>query len=109
MFGPFSRFSAKKISLAIVVDEFGGTAGVVMSEDILEEFLGEISDDQQESDQQQAIAGGSSLVSGKTEIHKLENVSAEDSPMARSETIAGFVILLGLFLSEKEEVRIGPL
>ena len=107
----FGDFRLKNISLAVVVDEFGGTAGVVTSEDILEEFLGEISDDQQDDDQQvKRLPDGSYLVNGKTEIQKLQNVSALQIPDGPYDTIAGFVMhALGRIPSEKEEVRIGPM
>ena len=106
----FRDFRLKKISLAVVVDEFGGTAGVVTSEDILEEFLGEISDDQQEDDQQvKRLPDGAFLVNGKTEVQKLQHVSGLQIPDGPYDTIAGFVMhALGRIPSEKEEVKIGP-
>jgi CBS domain containing-hemolysin-like protein len=107
----FRDFRLKKISLAVVVDEFGGTAGVVTSEDILEEFLGEISDDQQEDDQQvKRLPDGAFLVNGKTEVQKLQHVSGLQIPDGPYDTIAGFVMhALGRIPSEKEEVKIGPM
>ena len=105
-------FRQKKISIAVVVDEFGGTAGVVTSEDILEEFLGEISDGQADPDQLvRRLPDGSVVVSGKMEVEKL--VSLEQSiaiPEGPYDTVAGFVMhSLGRIPSEKEVLRLGPL
>lgn len=107
----FRDFRLKKISLAVVVDEFGGTAGVVTSENILGEFLGEISDDQQENDQQvKRLADGTFLLNGKTEVRKLQSVSGLQIPEGPYDTIAGYIMYaLGRIPSEKEEVRIGPM
>jgi CBS domain containing-hemolysin-like protein len=84
---------------------------VVTSEDILEEFLGEISDDQQEDDQQvKRLPDGAFLVNGKTEVQKLQHVSGLQIPDGPYDTIAGFVMhALGRIPSEKEEVKIGPM
>lgn len=107
----FRDFRMKKISLAVVVDEFGGTAGVVTSEDILEEFLGEISAEQ--SDDQplcRALPDGSFLLSGKVEVQKLERDHALHLPEGPYDTVAGFIMhSLGRIPSEKEEFRIGSL
>jgi len=107
----FRDFRLKKISLAVVVDEFGGTAGVVTSEDILREFLGEISDDQQDDEQQvKVLSDGGFLVNGRTEIQKLQSAFGLRIPDGPYDTIAGFVMhSLGRIPSEKEEVRIGEL
>jgi putative hemolysin len=107
----FRDFRLKKISLAVVVDEFGGTAGVVTSEDILQEFLGEISDDQQDAEQQvKALSDGAFLVNGRTEVQKFHTASGLQIPDGPYDTVAGFVMhALGRIPSEKEEVRIGPL
>jgi len=104
-------FRVKKLSLAVVVDEFGGTAGVVTSEDILEEFLGEISDEQRETDEPvKRLPDGAYLVSGKTDVQKLRNGVLPQIPEGPYETIAGFIIhALGRIPAEKEEVRIGSL
>ena len=105
-------FRQKKISIAVVVDEFGGTAGVVTSEDILEEFLGEISDDQTDPDQLiKRLPDGSLLVSGKMEIEKLAVMEhGLTIPEGPYDTIAGLVMhTLGRIPSEKEEVRVGSL
>jgi putative hemolysin len=107
----FRDFRMKKISLAVVVDEFGGTAGVVTSEDILEEFLGEISAEQ--SDDQplcRVLPDGSFLLSGKVEVQKLERDHALHIPEGPYDTVAGFIMhSLGRIPSEKEEFRIGSL
>jgi CBS domain containing-hemolysin-like protein len=105
------EFRLKKLSLAVVVDEFGGTAGVVTSEDILEEFLGEISDDQRDLDESvKRLPDGAYLVSGKTEVHKLRSSGFAQIPDGPYDTVAGFIIhALGRIPSEKEECRIGPL
>lgn len=107
----FRDFRMKKISLAVVVDEFGGTAGVVTSEDILEEFLGEISAEQ--SDDQalcKALPDGSFLLSGKVEVQKLVRDYALRIPEGPYDTAAGFIMhSLGRIPSEKEEFNIGPL
>ncbi len=107
----FRDFRLKKISLAVVVDEFGGTAGVVTSEDILEEFLGEISDDQREADEViKRLADGSYLVSGRTEVHKFHIHPSYQIPEGPYDSVAGFVVhTIGRIPSEKEELRIGPL
>jgi putative hemolysin len=107
----FRDFRLKKISLAVVVDEFGGTAGVVTSEDILQEFLGEISDGQQEEDQYiKRSPDGTFLVNGRAEITKLRQVTGREIPEGPYDTIAGLMMhSLGRIPSEKEEVRIGTM
>ena len=104
-------FRVKKISLAVVVDEFGGTAGVVTTEDILEEFLGEIFDEQREADEPlKRLPDGSYIISGKADIQKLRNGAFAQIPEGPYETIAGFIIhTLGRIPAEKEDVRIGSL
>lgn len=107
----FRDFRLKKISLAVVVDEFGGTAGVVTSEDILEEFLGEISDEQTDDEQLcKKLPDGSFLLSGKVEVQKLQSEHLLHIPEGPYDTIAGFIMhALGRIPSEKEEFRIGAL
>lgn len=107
----FRDFRLKKISLAVVVDEFGGTAGVVTSEDILEEFLGETSDDQREADELiKRLSDGSYLVSGRTEVQKFHIHPSYRIPDGPYDSVAGFIVhTIGRIPSEKEELRIGPL
>ena len=107
----FRDFRLKKISLAVVVDEFGGTAGVVTSEDILEEFLGETSDDQREADELiKRLSDGAYLVSGRTEVQKFHIHPSYRIPDGPYDSVAGFIVhMIGRIPSEKEELRIGPL
>ena len=107
-------FKRRRVHLAIVVDEYGGTAGVVTMEDVLEEIVGEIEDEyDQEEDLLKEQDDGSVLVDGRLEIDDLAehlDVELPDSlPEGRFETVGGFITtLLGRVPQPKEEVTYGP-
>jgi len=83
----------KKMQMAIVVDEYGGTGGLVTMEDLLEEIVGEISDEyKKEVKELQSQEDGSFLVSGEMEIEKANEQIGMDIPVGEFETIAGFVL-----------------
>ena len=66
------EFQAKRLHLAIVVDEFGGTAGLVALEDLLEELVGEIADEYDEPERLvQRLDGRTYRVAGKLPIDEL--------------------------------------
>ncbi|HTR81137.1 MAG TPA: hemolysin family protein [Bacteroidota bacterium] len=104
-------FRIGKVSLAVVVDEFGGTAGVVTSEDILEEFLGEISDEPGDADKAvKRLPDGSFLVNGRTDLQAVHSATSVTIPDGPYDTIAGFIIhTLGRIPAEKEDCLVGPL
>ena len=73
------EFQAKKLHLAIVVDEYGGTAGLVTLEDLLEELVGEIRDEYDEDERLiQRIGARSFRVSGKLGIDELNAATGLD-------------------------------
>jgi CBS domain containing-hemolysin-like protein len=81
-----------KTTIAVVVDEFGGTAGIVTTEDIIEELFGEIKD---EFDEEEVICRRVSksqfLVSGKVEIDYFNEKYNLNLPKGDYETIAGLI------------------
>ncbi len=92
------EFQANKVHLAIVVDEYGSTLGLVSLEDILEEIVGEITD---ESDHEQApydkVGENTYIFEGKSHLSELEKVydlgeGYFDNYKGDSETIAGMLI-----------------
>ena len=75
-FEMLNEFLTKHISFAVVVDEFGGTAGIVTMEDIIEELFGEIKDEYDvEEDICRKISDGSYLISGKVEVDFIDRKS----------------------------------
>ena len=93
-----AEFQQNKNHLAIVVDEYGGTSGLITLEDILEEIVGEISD---ESDEEELpytkISDIAYLFSGKTSLHDVKKVLGLPSDFfdpiqGDSETLAGLVL-----------------
>jgi putative hemolysin len=88
-----TKFSKERKSIAWVVDEFGGTAGIITMEDVLEELFGEIQD---EYDTQEFIekklAENEYIFSGRLEIDYLEEKYGFDFGEDESETLSGFII-----------------
>ncbi len=82
----------KRHTIAIVVDEFGGTAGIVTIEDIIEEMLGEIRDEHDpDEDVCKQIDTNTFIISGKVEIDRLNEEFNLNISDGEYETIAGYI------------------
>ena len=93
------EFQEKKIHLAVVVDEYGGTSGVVSLEDVIEEIVGDISDEFDDDDLIYSKLDTHNFVfEGKTtlkdfyRITKLTDESIFEDEKGEAETLAGFVL-----------------
>lgn len=92
------EFQDKKIHLAIVVDEFGGTSGVISLEDVIEEIVGDISDEfDDDSLLFSKLDNFNYVFEGKTsmkDFYKILNIDSSpfDKFKGDSETIAGFIL-----------------
>jgi len=88
-----NEFLQKQFSIAVVVDEFGGTAGILTVEDLIEELFGEIRDEYDDVDEKLAkkIDANSYLMSGKVEIDYLNEELDLKISEGEYETIAGFI------------------
>jgi len=83
----------KQIQMAIVVDEYGGTAGLVTMEDLVEEIVGEISDEyKHDSYDYQRLSDNSYLVKGSMEVEKANELLDLDLSKGEFETVAGFIL-----------------
>jgi CBS domain containing-hemolysin-like protein len=88
-----TKFSKERKSIAWVVDEFGGTAGIITMEDVLEELFGEIQDEfDTEEFVEKRIAENEYIFSGRLELDYLEEKYGFDFPEEESETLSGYII-----------------
>jgi CBS domain containing-hemolysin-like protein len=88
-----SKFTRERKSIAWVVDEFGGTAGIITMEDVLEEIFGEIQDEYDvEEFVEKRIAENEYIFSGRLELDYLNEKYGFEFPEDESETLSGFII-----------------
>ncbi|PIA78666.1 magnesium/cobalt efflux protein [Gaetbulibacter sp. 4G1] len=94
-----AEFQEKKVHLAVVVDEYGGTSGLISLEDIIEEIVGDISDEFDDEDLMYSKLDENNYVfEGKTalkdfyKVVKVEDDSVFEDNKGEAETIAGFVL-----------------
>jgi CBS domain containing-hemolysin-like protein len=103
------EFQAKKLHLAVVVDEYGGTAGLVTLEDLLEELVGEIRDEFDEDEHLiQKVDATSYRVSGKLPIDDLNSVTGLHLSKDSFDTVGGWVLdIFGRVPNKGEKTQAG--
>ncbi len=93
----FKDFQEKKVHMAIVVDEYGGTSGLVTLEDIIEEIVGEISDEHDEEEDYKKVDRQTYIFEGKTSLNDFSKiVGAEpgifEQVKGESESLSGLLL-----------------
>ncbi len=103
------EFQAQKIHMAIVVDEYGGTMGIVTLEDILEEIVGDISDELDEEEEfYTRLQDGTYIFEGKILLNDFHKVTETDEDLFNkvrgdAETLAGFLLEMKGEIPQKNE------
>ena len=105
------EFQDKKNHLAVVVDEYGGTSGIVTLEDVIEEIVGDISDEFDDEDLiYSKLDDFTYIFEGKTtlkdfyRVTKIKNEEDFESQKGESETIAGFVLEIAGSFPKRGEI-----
>ncbi|MCL4856880.1 MAG: CBS domain-containing protein, partial [Flavobacteriales bacterium] len=103
------EFQERKIHLAIIVDEYGGTSGIITLEDIIEEIVGEISDEFDTDDiVYSKLDDNTYIFDGNTTINDLAKIISLDEEILvemrrEAETIAGLIIEVSGKIPQKNE------
>ena len=105
------EFQEKKIHLAVVVDEYGGTEGLITMEDIIEEIVGEISDEFDDEDlifskldENNYVFEGKTPLKDFYKVIGLENFTVFEDQKGEAETLAGFLLEISKGFPKKNEV-----
>lgn len=104
----FHDFQLHKVHMAIVIDEYGGTAGIITAEDLLEEIVGNIFDEYDEDVKDIVrLEDQSLLVSGIVDLDELERLLHIRLPVDQYDTVSGFVIgEFGRFPEQNDKAEI---
>lgn len=89
------EFKEKKNHLAVVIDEYGGTAGIITMEDVIEELTGEILDEYDEESEEimiERLGEREYIVDGMTPINDIERELEQPFPETEFETIGGYLL-----------------
>ena len=88
-----TEMQGRSIHMAIVVDEYGGVAGLVTMEDIVEEIVGEIRDEYDQSEEApfQALKDGDTIFQGRVHLDDFNEIMLSNLPSEEADTIGGFI------------------
>lgn len=105
------EFRTKRVHMAIAIDEYGGTSGLITIEDLIEEIIGDIQDEYDlEEEWLEVEEDGSVLVDGRLNIEELEEHFDLEIPRDKFDTVGGYLSnLLGHVPKAGEEIRDGEL
>ena len=100
----FEELQANKMQMAIVVDEYGGTAGLLTMEDILEELVGNIFDEYDEEEvEYKRLDDNTYLIDGSVSLYEMKKILNIELPEGDYETLSGYLIdKLGRLPEENE-------
>lgn len=91
----FKEMQRKKIHLVVIIDEYGGTAGIVTIEDLIEEIVGNIwdeYDDEEEDKDISAVDENTFIINGSADLEEVNEYLDSDLPTDEYETLNGFII-----------------
>ena len=102
----FTEMTEKRVQMAVVVDEYGGTAGIVTLEDLLESIVGNIQDEYDQEDEEISIINETTFeVDGITDIEEVEEHTGKKFPDGDYDTIGGYIISVLGFLPQDGEMN----
>lgn len=103
----FQKMKSERIPMAIVVDEYGGTEGIVTLEDLVEQIVGDIEDEYDSFIRSfKKIKDNEYVLNGNTEIEEVNELMGTDLQSDEFDTIAGFVLgIIGRFPNEFEKIH----
>lgn len=102
----FTEMTEKRVQMAVVVDEYGGTAGIVTLEDLLESIVGNIQDEYDQEDEEISIINDTTFeIDGITDIEEVEEHIGKTLPEGDYDTIGGYIISVLGFLPEDGQMN----
>lgn len=102
----FTEMTEKRVQMAVVVDEYGGTAGIVTLEDLLESIVGNIQDEYDQEDEEISVINDTTFeVDGITDIEEVEECTGKTFPEGDYDTIGGYIISVLGFLPEDGQMN----
>ena len=102
----FKEMQINKVHIAIVIDEYGGTAGLITMEDILEELVGNIFDEYDDEESEiRKIDDNTYMIEGSATLYEINRLFNVEIPEGDYETLSGYLLdLLGRIPEEKENI-----
>ncbi len=103
----FKEMTESHVQMAVVVDEYGGTAGIVTLEDLLESIVGNIQDEYDNEDEEiSRINETTFTVDGITDIDEVDELVGTEIPEGDYDTLGGFIISLLGYLPQEGEMNV---